>query len=423
MTLTSSQIWRHVLVLCLYISFIHAQFEDPLYQASFAQLLQSGELDLQSEDNAINQHSHTPDTSAGHFSPWSHEPVCTGDSPRLQSGLCVYTDDSFGNGRGLSLFTTPRIAGKFARSHLRDRQASPNRHGEAINTSSGTWYTKEVPDKGIGMFAKKDLHRGDLVTSYTPVLLAYKENIMSKPEREQYLRTAISQLPPPSREAYESLATLHDESSFRMQGIASANSFEINIAGTAHLTVIPEPSRINHDCAPNAIFIVNATALTHTVRATRPIMKDEEITIAYTSPLEPFSKRQQYLSNSFGFTCICRRCQRDVESDAFLNEIALLRHSLASWSNPASSASTIQAERLVRIHRDEGLEGYLDPVYCIAALLYSSVGSERGAKKYLRLCIEGIDLRLGSGAEDLLKWREMLADPRAHWSWMKRKRG
>jgi hypothetical protein len=82
-----------------------------------------------------------------------------------------------------------------------------------------------------------------------------------------------------------------------------------------------------------------------------------------------------------------------------------------------------QAERLIQLHREEGLDGYLDPAYCVAALMYNSVGSERGARKYVKLCIEAIELRLGSGAEDLPQWRSMLEDPKGHWSWMRRKRG
>ena len=419
-----------VLILWIFISVVHAQaqyFEDPLYQAAFDQVLQSGELNFLPEDDAVNQQILAPKElgtrDKDSFSPWSHERNCTRLIPQLQDRLCVYTDESFRKGRGLSLFTTPRIAERFASLHLFDSPASLHEHDGETNTLSDNWYTKEVPNKGIGMFAKNDLTRGDFITSYSPVLLAYKESFHSKPEREQYLDLAVSQLPPQTRGIYQLLAALARDPAFRMQGIASANSFEMYIAGTAHLAVIPEPSRINHDCAPNAIFVVNSTVLTHTVRATRPIMKDEEVTVAYTNPFEPFSKRQQYLSSSFDFKCTCTRCQRAELDDAILNEITTLQHSLASWSNPASTTSTNQAERLIRIHREKGLEGYLDPAYCVAALLYSSVGSERGAKKYLKLCVEGIELRLGPGAEDLPKWRDILADPRAHWSWTKRKRG
>jgi hypothetical protein len=391
-----------------------------VYQVGFDQLLQSHQLQL---DLHPNDDKATPDgfDTKGNdaFSPWSYETICTDHLPRIQSKLCVYTDARFGNGRGISIFTTPqhaRTVESLILSHVDDSDRS-------INVPSQAWYTETTPSKGVGMFAKKRLNPGDLITSYTPVLLAYKENILSRDQREAFLRHAVTRLPALARDAYRALATMSHDDAFLMQDVAAANSFEMSIDGTAHLAVVPEPSRINHDCAPNAIFGANSTILAHTVRATRVIVKDEEITIAYTNPLERFAKRQKYLSDSFGFECTCSRCRRGESGDAALAEIASLQQSLSRWSDPTSAASTKQAERLIQIHREEGLDGYLDPAYCLAALVYNSVGSERGAKKYVNLCIQAIELRLGPGAEDLPKWREMQRDVKGHWSWMRRKRG
>ncbi|KIW78123.1 hypothetical protein Z517_07956 [Fonsecaea pedrosoi CBS 271.37] len=389
------------------------------------------------------------------FAPWSYKPACTAKISEIDSELCVYTDRFFSDGRGISIFTTPEVAKEFA-SLLASLKSSLKPDDEpGVNQFTGAWYTHPVAGKGIGMLAKHDLSRGDITTAYTPVLLAYKEDLLPKDEREKFLRLAIDQLPIPSREAYWDLATLSDdddEDSHRAQEIAGANAFEIRLeekkgskskasaadvsgSGTAHLAVIPEASRMNHDCAPNAIFYINASTLAHVVRATRPIRKGEEITIAYTNPLAPRAVRQKYLSDAFHFTCTCSRCLRDgradthtnagsdIDVDAALSEIASLQNTLSRWSDPASDASVKHAERLVQLHRDEGLEGYLDPAYCYAALMYSAVGSLRGAQKYLALAIEAIELRLGPGAPDLPAWRAMLDDPTRHWSWMVRKRG
>ncbi|KAJ9608998.1 hypothetical protein H2200_006769 [Cladophialophora chaetospira] len=424
--------WRHILVLCLHALPLTRALgaEDTIYQVAFEQLLQSGQLELNSDDAQVNQqHAHEPGESEsdisgeGRSSPWLDGPICTTYIPRLQSELCVYTNTSFAGERGISLFTTPQIAKEFDSLHLRNNPAFRRDRDAETNVFSETWYTKDSPSKGVGMFARQDLNRSDPITSSTPVLLAYKEAVLPKPEREEFLRHAIGRLPPATGNAYRFLATMYHDPAFLMQDIASANSFEMDIAGTPHLAVMPAPSRINHDCAPNSIFVSNSTALTHTVRAARAIAKDEEITIAYTNPLEPFAQRQKYLHDSFGFECSCARCQRGETGDAVLDEMVTLQRSLSKWADPTSTSSTKQAERLIRIHQQEGLMGYVDPAYCLAALMYNSVGSERGAKKYVKLCIEGIELRLGKGAADLPQWRKMLDSPRGHWSWMRRKQG
>jgi len=409
-----SRLLTHILVLWLYTARVVQALEakDILGQITFEQLLQAGEIDLPSEENTSR------DSSAS----WSLDPVCTKRLRQLSSEICVYTNISFSNGRGISIFTTPQVATSFNLSLL-SCQNILHKHRDDINASSGTWYTKGIPGKGRGMLAKHDLKRGDLITVHSPILLAYKETILSKPERERFLRLAMDQLPPPTRQAYLDLATMRHDPTILAQDIVSANSFEMVVKDNPHLAIIPEPARINHDCAPNAIFQINSSTLTHTVRATRPIGMDEEITIAYINPLEPFAKRQRYLSSSFGFKCTCSRCLRGKAADAALAEITALEESLSQWADPISGASIKQAERLIEIHQEEGLEGYLDPAHCLAALMYNSVGSLRGVEKYVKLCVEGIELRLGPWAEDLSAWREMMDDPRRHWSWMRRKRG
>lgn len=398
-----------VLLLCSVPETTGKGAEDSLYHVDFQQLLQSGRLDLQSED--------TIDT--GKFSPWSYEPVCSQKIGAINDPLCVYTNKEFSGGRGISIFTTPRLAEEVAALlAFRDPTILAD-HG--VNRFQGNWYTQEVPGKGIGMLAKSNLKRGDTITAYTPVLLAFTENILPAQDREKFLQIAVNQLPVPTREAYLRLASLKEKSQNLAQDIASANSFEVQIGGQKHLGVFPETSRVNHACAPNAQFHINSSLLTHWVRAARPISTDEEITIAYYSPLEPFAKRQRYLRDSFHFTCNCSRCLRGAAADEVLAEISALQTSLGNWA-PGSGASVKQAERLIQIYQEEGLEGYLDPAYCHAALTYNAVGSVRGAKKYLELAIQAIELRLGPAAPDLATWRDILDDPTAHWSWRRRKR-
>src|ERR1700748_632808 len=54
-----------------------------------------------------------PESSESYF-PWTHKPVCTEYLDDIGSKLCVYTNATFSNGRGVSIFTTPQIAEKFA---------------------------------------------------------------------------------------------------------------------------------------------------------------------------------------------------------------------------------------------------------------------------------------------------------------------
>lgn len=178
--------------------------------------------------------------------PWSYPPICTERLPSVGSKLCVYTNTSFSRGRGISIFTTPELAEEFAA--LPPFQNSDAL--ESINQYSGAWYTQQMPGKGMGMLAKKDLKFKDRITSYTPAFLAYLESDLSTAVRERFYETAVSQLPGATREKYLNLATVYGIPEVKHQDVVKANTFQLEVGGHNHLAVFPETSRLNHACAP-----------------------------------------------------------------------------------------------------------------------------------------------------------------------------
>ena len=381
--------------------------EDTFAGVDTQQLLQPGEPGLYSGEN-----------NASSFAPWSYEPFCTQVLDNLESKLCVYTSRTFGNNRGLSVFTTPSLAEKIA---LLVPFHNPDALSDiAINTDESRWYTSPTPGKGLGMFAKDTVRRGEKILANTPVLVAYTEGFLPKGEREKFLRIAVDQLPAPTRASLLELSNLYRDPDVLLQGVISGNAFDLQIAGRGHLAVFPEAARINHACSPNSLFRLDPSLLSHQVYAVRPIGKDEEITIAYSNPLETYANRQHHLRESFHFTCTCARCSRGETADELLNEIAELQAALSDWT-PHSAASVKKAERLVKIYEDEGLHGYIDPAYCHAALTYNAVGGLRGAQKYIKLALEANKLRLGPTASDLGACNGLADNPENHWSWRLRK--
>lgn len=91
--------------------------------------------------------------------PWSYPLICTDVLPSVGSSLCVYTNTSFSHGRGISIFTTPELAERIL-------ALPPFQYPDAlqgINEFTGSWYTQEIPGKGMGMLTKKDLVVSDLL--------------------------------------------------------------------------------------------------------------------------------------------------------------------------------------------------------------------------------------------------------------------
>jgi hypothetical protein len=78
------------------------------------------------------------------------------------------------------------------------------------------------------------------------------------------------------------------------------------------------------------------------------------------------------------------------------------------------------AEQLLRIHRDQGLEGFMDVAYGFAALAWNAVGDVGKAVFYAEKAQEAILMKDGRWAPNLRIWREMLGDPEGHWSFGRR---
>ncbi|KAH8814965.1 hypothetical protein F5884DRAFT_158077 [Xylogone sp. PMI_703] len=360
-------------------------------------------IELESSENVSGN-------SEGFF-PWSYEPACI-SLQGSQEPICVYTNSSFGRGRGISIFTTPRIAEEFA--------GLPPFHDAAllenINQPSNLWYTKQIPSKGTGMLAKKDLKRGDLITSYTPILIALIGEKMSSLEREKYLRIAIDQLPPATRDAYLSLSTIYGHANMIVQDVLKANTFEMHIGGVMHLAIFPEPARINHECAPNSQYTIDNINLIHYVYATRPIAANEEITTPYTSPFQSHASRNAHLQQAFHFTCSCPLCSSPEASDETLKQISSMQQTLGDWS-PTSKATTKLADQLIGLYESLHLDAFMDTAYGYAALTYSAAGNVKKTKKFSELALEAVAMRLGKSAPDYALWEELRKKPEDHWSW------
>ncbi|TVY20458.1 SET domain-containing protein 5 [Lachnellula arida] len=245
------------------------------------------------------------------------------------------------------------------------------------------------------------------------------DRVLSTRDREVFLRIAIDQLPSASREAYLSLSTIYGNPTVIAQDVLKANNFEIQVRGEIHLAVFPETSRMNHDCAPNSQYCLDPARLTHYVHAACSISANEEITISYTSPLQPYADRRSYLQNAFHFTCICARCKSGKRSDAVLTQIDSLQETLVDWW-PGSTATIETADKLVRLYEEQALHGFLDSGYGLAALTYNSFGDTEAAKKYARLAAEIVAMKDGPGVAAYESWDSVAKDPEGHWSWRTR---
>ncbi|KAI6177813.1 SET domain-containing protein [Aphelenchoides bicaudatus] len=73
------------------------------------------------------------------------------------------------------------------------------------------------------------------------------------------------------------------------------------------------PAYINHSCAASAHRVFYGDVIA--IYALEDMKEGEEVTLAYTSPLDEYSIRQKILKDTYGFECKCELCELDSKDD------------------------------------------------------------------------------------------------------------
>ena len=354
-------------------------------------------------------------------SQWSYSPDCIATS---QSGneYCLYTSTTFANNRGISIWATPRGASRFL---ALPAFADPDVLMDVNAERNPPFIQIQIPGRGLGLVANKTLHRGDRILSNTPLYIV-DESLYEELDlhiRAPFQERAIKQLPPSSSRSFVDLCGHWGGD--HIDDVINTNSFAIDLwEGTENETainiVLPEISRLNHDCRPNAQYHFDTETLTHHVQALRTISPGEELTVTYIDPVQTRQRRQEELHWNWGFKCSCSSCTQAnavaAASDTRIRQISALTKHLSDRS--ADSRATPQmAELLISLYEQERVLAPIAEAYAFAAREYNAVGEGYLAMKYASLAVEAGLLYEGSQYSNVMDMRKLLEEPSKHWSW------
>ena len=157
-----------------------------------------------------------------------------------------------------------------------------------------------VEGKGAGWIATKNIQRGELIWTESPIL-----NPMGHFAFLGAINKAVNDLSKKNQKLFESLYDPEDGGEEAMKNVRIWNT---NATGWG---IYVTASRLNHSCQPNVIWSSDDDNPPHRleVRALRDVSLGEELTVSYIkmSDLLPKEKRQQKLSQ-WGFVCCCTLC-------------------------------------------------------------------------------------------------------------------
>lgn len=168
-------------------------------------------------------------------SPWTLSPKCM---PRQNSSseYCVYTNNEFASGRGISFFTSPSIARRIA---TLPAFTEKNIHSKANLFDDPPWEIKVIPGRGKGLFATRTLYRGDEIVTSTPVGAFQSDALMADFALDYiYLHTAFIHLPESTQELF--MSTMAGSKGDPIMERINTNAFSGEFEGVPHFLMYPE---------------------------------------------------------------------------------------------------------------------------------------------------------------------------------------
>ncbi|TID19761.1 SET domain-containing protein 5 [Venturia nashicola] len=352
---------------------------------------------------------------------WTHEPFCI-ESREANNGFCVYTNDRFANGRGISIVATPKEIMNIVSTSILKEPFTAEFENQEIGAKKYKY--EQIPGKGLGVIANATFARGAKLQSYTPIL-AFQDDMMqfmSREDQDLMQSIAVSRLPMASQNIFYSLMGHAGENPILDR--INTNAFTVNMGSfqTADFFwgVLPETSRFNHDCRPNSAYFFNSETLSHHVHAVRKIRPGEEITISYLTPYLQTHQREHKMSTQWGFKCSCSLCtapkQMQEISDHRLSLIPSLETELNDLS-PTRTATPSTALLLATLFESESLIAAAADAYMYASLEYAYISDKRNAQIWAAKAVEGMALSMGKEHVYYVAMWDMLTDPEKTDAW------
>ncbi|CAK7215222.1 hypothetical protein SBRCBS47491_002409 [Sporothrix bragantina] len=246
--------------------------------------------------------------------PWTQLPRCL---QVKDLAACVYTRD------GLSLVTTLDAASDAAAAVIELHK---------LSQQSLFYEVREIPGKGKGAVATRDIPRGTSIITELPLLLArldlFGNETSPLPHQDKLqhlLQGALAQLSMAEQQAVQNLAIFQrgSDTSF-IEDVLRTNGLGVNVGGIAHTGLYPRISRLNHACRPNTFWRYSPRTLAVEFVALRDIAAGEELTHSYIQRDTVEVTRHDLLTH-WGFNCTCEVCSSRDQRQALDDKMARLK--------------------------------------------------------------------------------------------------
>ncbi|KAF8895296.1 hypothetical protein BD779DRAFT_1498662 [Infundibulicybe gibba] len=285
---------------------------------------------------------------------------------------------------------------------------------------------RDLPGRGKGIIAARDIHRGELVIREQP-LFVVPHSISSSPA--ELISTSLSHLGQASREAFFNLSYIgfpEDlEPRDHLDRVALA-IFETNAVSAGDgVGIFPRMARLNHGCSSafNVVYSWRTEESALVVHALKDIREGDELLTTYTNTKRPREQRRTFLQERYGFHCTCSVCslpdKESRASDQRLVTISDHYDRFASWgAQTISGAEAIEVVREIwALQEDEGYWSERGQLAADAAFVAASHSDATATRDWAQLAAEWYSYELGSDSAFVVEAQKIAKEPSSHRQW------
>ncbi|KAF9569532.1 hypothetical protein EC968_002576 [Mortierella alpina] len=273
-----------------------------------------------------------------------------------------------------------------------------------MSPSEECYVLKEAPGKGIGMFATRDIKKGECILSEKPLVFATRDL--------RRTQLAIDAMTESDKESFFALHNIHSDVSTAF-GIVRTNGLPLGAQST-DCAVYKILSRVNHGCAPNVHHTWNPKMKKEYLHAIQDIAAGSEILTSYLEPFLVREERLEFLRKNFHFECHCDLCAEPTpEYDLTVRRIKICSDliMMCASSNPKKS---IQLVREVLTLLDKiGGEGKT-PFYYDGYQISAMYGDYKLAQEWATLLLESYIMDEGEDGYQYERYLRYSKNPRSH---------
>ncbi|KAF8635948.1 hypothetical protein AX15_000115 [Amanita polypyramis BW_CC] len=299
---------------------------------------------------------------------------------------------------------------------------------EVVSTS--LFEVVELPGKGKGLVATRDIKQGELIIREKPLFIVPLQTFSSP---SQLIWGLVQNLSHADQEAYMNLSYVHLPEGVdprkQPEEVALAIFLTNAVSAGEGAGIFPRMARLNHGCAGsfNSVYSWREEEGALVVYAFKNINRGQEFLTSYMNTKQSRAQRRAYLAEHYGFECRCSICSLPDDlsraSDERLSNMVSLYARFSSWdAGEISGQEAVETANLIwKVGDEEEYWSERGRLAADVAWVAAAHSDYEATRRWATIAVQWYGYEVGPDSTLVREMQAVAIDPTGHGTWGTRK--